>query len=69
MTNDKEEITIALIKKDVEYIRKDVVDIKNAMASDYITRLEFDPIKKIVYGLVGLILTAVMGALVGLVIL
>lgn len=34
---------------------------------EYVSQKEFEPVKKVVYGLVGLILTAVAGALVALV--
>jgi len=36
--------------------------------SGYITKEEFDPVKQLVYGLVGLLLTALVGALVTMVI-
>lgn len=35
-------------------------------AVKYVTKDSFDPVKKIVYGLVGLILTAVAGAIISL---
>ena len=35
----------------------------------YVSRLEFEPVKRIVYGMVGLILTSVVGALLGLILL
>lgn len=36
--------------------------------SNYVTRLEFEPVQKIVYGLVALVLTSVVSALILLVI-
>jgi len=62
------ETTVALIAKDVEYIKKDVGDIKERLEKSYVTREEFDPIKKLVYGIVGLVLTGVVGALLTLII-
>lgn len=53
------------------YMQQDIADIKNSIKDDktgYVSRVEFEPIKKIVYGMVGLILMSVMGALVALVI-
>jgi len=58
---------ISLIKRDIEYIQKDVKEIKEKLESRYVTKEEFDPIKRIVYGMVGVILLAVVGALVALV--
>lgn len=65
-TGDK--TSIALIAKDIEYIKTDVKDIKDKLESHYVTNEEFDPIKKIVYGIVALVLTGVVGALLALVI-
>ena len=62
------ETTVALIAKDVEYIKKDVGDVKERLEKSYVTREEFDPIKKLVYGIVGLVLTGVVGALLTLII-
>lgn len=43
---------LALIKQDVERLRE--------MTPTFVTKTENDPIKRIVYGLVGIVLTAVM---------
>lgn len=59
--------SIAVIANDISYIKSDISDIKSKLEKDYVTRPELDPIKKIVYGLVGLILTGVVGALLALV--
>jgi hypothetical protein len=66
-----DETTFALIKKDIQEIYKDI--------SHFITRREFEseieklsarlsPVEKIVYGFTGMLLVAVIGALVRLVI-
>ena len=60
--------TIALLTKDVTYIKETVVEIKHNLEKDYITRDQFEPVKKIVYGMVAIILTAVVGALITLVV-
>jgi len=65
----KEEIENALIKKDLEYIKKRLDHIDNKLEGQYITRVEFEPIQRLVYGMVGLILVSVIGALVSLVVL
>lgn len=51
----------------LDYIQRDISEIKDRLEKDYVTRQELDPIKKIVYGLVGLILTSVFGALMFLI--
>lgn len=68
MENTDERITLATLKTDLEYIKRDISEIKLTLKTDYVTREEFSPIKSIVYGLVGTILVAVFGALVALVI-
>ena len=61
--------SIEVISNDITYIRDDVKEIKDNLRSSYVSKDEFDPVKKIVYGLVGLILVAVMVAVLGLVII
>ena len=68
MENTDERITLATLKTDLEYIKRDIADIKSVLKADYVTRDEFSPIKSIVYGLVGIVLTSVIGALVALVV-
>jgi hypothetical protein len=65
---------VALMKKDIEYIKKSVddlsggvKDVKKNTETNFVTRAEFTPVRQIVYGMVGLLLTAVVGALISLV--
>ncbi len=50
------------------YMRKDVNDIKKTLENGYVTKDEFDPIRRIVYGMVGLILSGVVAGLLTLII-
>lgn len=70
-----EHTQIALMAQDVRYMReamveikKDVADLKNELEGKYVTRESFEPVQKLVYGLVGVILVAVIGALVAMVV-
>lgn len=56
------------IGKDVEQIKKDITEIKLLVTQNYVRREEFNPVQKIVYGLVSVILMAVLGAMIALVI-
>lgn len=58
---------LAIISTDVGYIKSEVRDIKSQMAGAFVTKDEFAPVKNLVYGLAGLILTACVLAIVGLV--
>lgn len=70
---------IAIIANDVSYIKQEIEEIKKKLDAQYVTRLEFDarcksiddkfsPGLKILYGIVGLVLTGVGGAILALVI-
>ncbi len=61
--DDYKSILVAL-----DFIKKDIDEIKRKLDSNYVTKDQFEPVKKIVYGLVSLILIAVVGAIVALVI-
>jgi len=69
MVKKSPEVQLAEMAKDVSYIRGEVTEIKQKLEDDYVTKAEFDPIKKIVYGVVGIILTGVIVALLGLVVI
>lgn len=61
-------ITLDTIANDIGYIKEDLKDIKETVGATYVTKDQFEPIRNIVYGLVGLILTAVIVAILSLVI-
>jgi hypothetical protein len=66
LTNELSEM-----KVDIKYIQRDLGEIKTSLKENndkFVTQDEFEPIRKIVYGLVGLILTGVVGALLTLII-
>lgn len=66
--NKEDQITsLAIIGKDIEYIKISMTEIKNQLEADYVRKGEFDPVKKIVYGLVALLLTGVVSAMLVLV--
>lgn len=60
---------IPLICQSIVNISSDIKDINQKLDEKFVTKTEFSPVKTVVYGLVGLILVAVVGALIGLVIL
>lgn len=66
-TKTTDKVVLAEIKKDIEYIKSDVTEIKDKMNKDYVTQEEFKPIRNIVYGMVTMTLTAVVGALLTLI--
>jgi len=58
---------IDVIATKLDYISRDVAEIKLKLEKDYVTQNEFAPIKQIVYGMVSVVLLAVVGAIVTLV--
>lgn len=66
---------VALVKKDIEYVKRavddlkiSVNDVKKNTETNFVTKGEFQPVRQLVYGLVGIIIVAVVGALIKLVI-
>ena len=57
------------IETTLEYIKRDIAEIKKKLDSNYVTKVEFEPVKKIVYGLIAIILITVVGAIIGLVVI
>jgi ABC-type phosphate transport system permease subunit len=59
---------LRIMANDINYIRQSVDEVKANLQGNYVTKDQFDPVKKLVYGLVGLILTAVVVGVLSLVI-
>lgn len=66
--HERDDIKLAVIQNDLTYIKEKMNTIDNKVSNNYVSKEEFEPIKKIVYGVVSLILVAVVGALVALVV-
>lgn len=54
---------IKIISNDLAYVRSDVSEIKLKMESTYITRQEFQPVQRIVYGLIAVLGLATLSAI------
>jgi len=50
-------------------LRTDISKLDDRISKNYVTQEEFEPVKKLVYGVVGLILMSVVGALLALIII
>ena len=50
-----------------EYVKTAVGDIVSKMEKNYVTQDQFEPIKRLVYGVVTLVLVAVVGGLMALI--
>jgi hypothetical protein len=63
-----QEVSIGRLQGDLEWIKNELSDIKCKLDSKYVTMESFAPVKNVVYGLVGIILMAVIGGLITLVV-
>jgi hypothetical protein len=52
----------------IKYIQRDIAEINHKLDDKYVTKETFEPVRNVVYGLVALILIAVVGAIVALVV-
>lgn len=64
---DAASVAQAVINADIGYIKKDISEIKIMLENKYVTRDQFAPVKMIAYGLVSLVLVAVVGSIMTLV--
>ena len=66
------QLAIAGLQKDIVYMREKLDEMSDKLDEKYVTQDEFkakfEPISKIVYGIVAIIVTAVVGALLSLVV-
>lgn len=61
-------IQMTTITAQLAQIVCDIADIKSTLKFDYVQRAEFLPVRNLIYGAVAMILTAVVGALIALVV-
>lgn len=62
------ETKIEVALEQLRRLREDIKDLDDKISKNYITKVEFEPIKRVVYGIVSLILVSVAGAVMALVI-
>jgi thiosulfate reductase cytochrome b subunit len=59
---------LAVLGNDIQYIKDMVKEIRMTLDGEYVRKSEFEPVQRIVYGLVGLVLVTVIGGILSLVI-
>lgn len=67
MKKESVEFGLAVLDAKLSHVRDDVTEIKDILRGEYIRREEFAPVKQVVFGLVAVIMLAVVGALVTLI--
>ena len=61
---EKANLRHLLLENKLDVLSEDVKEIKEALKEHYVTQDQFLPVKTIIYGLVGIILSSIVGALV-----
>ncbi|MCP3681693.1 MAG: hypothetical protein GY861_03290 [bacterium] len=71
MTKISEETQMAILAKDIEYVKKGVDQLRQDFRDwkkNFVTQDQFKPVKALVYGFTSLILISVIGAVIALVV-
>ena len=68
MPTDNIETKMEVALEQLVRVREDLKELNNKIDNNYVTRIEFEPVRNIVYGLVSLLLTGVIGGLLMMVI-
>lgn len=66
MSNPSNKDNYGIIVTKIEYIQETVAEIKHKLESNYVTQDQFEPVKRVVYGMVSVVLLAVIGAITAL---
>jgi len=67
MMAETTETTIAVLCEKVDSLKEDMSIIKKKLDNKYITKEQFEPVRNVVYGLVGLLCTGVVVAIIRMV--
>lgn len=68
MSTDNIETKIEVALEQLVRVREDIKELHTKIDNNYVTRIEFEPVRNLVYGMVSLVLTVVVGGLLVLVI-
>ena len=64
MHEERTDIQVKLILQDLKYIKQRLDHITTDLESKYVRRTEFAPVRNLIYGLVGVLLLGLIGAIV-----
>lgn len=59
-------VKIAELGRDMKYVKEAVDKIDDKVSKGYVTKEEFDPIKRLVYGVVTLFTVAIVGGIMAI---
>ena len=58
---------IAVMANDIKYIKDEISEIKILLRENYVTKIEYEPVKRLVYGTVAILGSAVLLGILALV--
>lgn len=58
------DVQMAVMQNDIGYIKSKVDSIESQVNLKYVTKEEFNPVRNLVYGAAGVMLLAILGAIV-----
>ncbi len=61
-------VQLAVLVEQNKNIIQDLSEVKELIQTKYVTREEFKPVKQIVFGMIGVILTAILVSLIAMVV-
>lgn len=64
---ESQAVLLARIDERTGKLDADVEEIKSTLQRDYVTAAEFEPVKRLAYGIVGVMLTSLMLAILALI--
>lgn len=68
LKESSEQVTnIRLIANDLQYMRKDISEIKEKLENNYVTKAEFVPIQRFVFSIIGILGIATVTAILKLI--
>ncbi len=61
--NTRDDVKLAVIQNDLTYIKEKLSSVDNKVSQNYVLKAEFEPVRKIAYTLISLFATAIVGAI------
>lgn len=68
MESNTDGVNLAVIGNDIKHIRTEVSEINRKLESNYVTKEAFEPVKRLVFGVVALVMASFIGGVIALVI-
>lgn len=68
-TTDELDMNQALLSQKLDFITSELAEIKVRVSNHFVSKEEFEPYKRLIQGLVAIVMTSVFGALLTLILI